>query len=159
MTRRLSLRLTVYHIEIHANFIFRLTQACALDEESHVTERGANVYKIDMTKEFQRLKGKDEQKLKEPSATNKELSEYVRGLLQLSGCNFEAVKLREFIDQCYEKPHHEVESAVSPQNYHSFVCAMAQYIFTKYNAVVMTTDADPTARLDQIYVSYAGCFF
>ena len=87
------------------------------------------------------------------------LSDYVRSLLKPSGCNFEAVKLREFINECQKEPSSQIEFAASPQNYQSFICALSEYIFNKHAAVVTTTDSDPTARLDQIYVSYIHCIF
>ena len=122
-------------------------------------ERGSNVYKFDMKKEFERIQQKEFSKPGQQFVTDKHLSDYVKNLLKLNACNFEALKLREFIDECQKEPNVELESAASPQNYQSFICAMSQHVLNKYSSVVIPTDSDPTAKLDQIYVSYIHCVF
>ena len=117
-------------------------------------ERGSNVYKFDMKKELERLQQKEFGKPGQPFVTDKHLSDYVKSLLKLSACNFEALKLKEFIDECQKEPNDELESAASPQNYQRFICAMSQHILNKYSSVVIPTDSDPAPMLDQIYVSY-----
>ena len=120
--------------------------------------KGANVYQFDVKKEFERLEQRKYIKLEQKSTVERQLSDYVRRLLKLSGCNFEAAKLREFIDQCHKTPDYGTESVASPQNYQSFVCAMSQYIVSKYDAVVKSMESDPSERLDQIYVSKSVSF-
>ena len=114
-------------------------------------EGESHIYKFDMKREFERIHQK---MLTEPEdfVLDKNLSDYVRSLLELSGCNSEASKLREYIDECQRGQNDDTEPASSPQNYRSFVCGMSQYIYKNYTTFINSTDSDPTVWLDQIYV-------
>ncbi len=139
----------------------RLTQNILQHKEDPSSERRPTLEPTSLNQQFEHVRRKGYSIIEQYSIVDPDFTDLVTQLLDLNGTNFEAVKLLEYITQCRKDylamggtEHWNADDLVaSPNNYQSFICSLAQYIFNKYGKYKNTETQDPMIKLDQIYVS------